>query len=137
MRRRTKARVWALQILYAHEITRDPLDRSFESFFSSRKVSEDKKAYTKRLLDCFESRREEIDRLIAESVANWKIERLSIIDKNILRISICELLYLPDIPGKASISEAVNLSHIFGGEDSPRFVNGVLDSIFHQSSRTM
>jgi len=65
---------------------------------------------------------------------NWRIERLSVIDKNILRVGICELLFHPDIPGKASINEAINLSHMFGGDDSPRFVNGVLDSIFHQSS---
>jgi N utilization substance protein B len=135
MRRRTKARIWTLQILYANEITGDPLQRTFELFFADRVVSDDKKAYTKRLLDCYEKKKEEIDRLIEESVSNWRLDRLSIIDKNILRISICELLYLPDIPGKASINEAVNLSHIFGGDESPGFVNGVLDSILHQSSR--
>jgi len=134
MRRRTKARIWALQIFYAHEIAGAPLKATFESFFAGRVVSEEKKAYTKRLIDCYESNKDEIDRLIRESVSNWRIERLSIIDKNILRISICELLFLPDIPGKASINEAINLSHLFGGEDSPRFVNGVLDSILHQSS---
>lgn len=133
MRRRTKARIWALQILYAHEITRAPLPQTCESFFARRKANKEKKAYTQRILDCFENNREAIDRVIEESVANWRIERLSLIDKNILRISICELLHMPDIPAKASINEAIVLSHWFGGDDSPRFVNGVLDSIFHQA----
>jgi len=139
MRRRSKARIWALQIFYAQEITKDSLITTFESFFESffpgQVVSEEKKAYTKRLVDCYEGNKDKIDSMIEESVSNWRIERLSIIDKNILRISICELLFLPDIPGKASIDEAINLSHLFGGEDSPRFVNGVLDAILHQTSR--
>ncbi len=134
MKRRTKARIWALQILYAQEFTKEPLQKTFEMFFSERKVSEEKKAYTRRLLETYDERKDEIDHMIEESVANWRIERLSIIDKNILRIGICELLYHPDVPGKASINEAINLSHMFGGDDSPRFVNGVLDSILHQSS---
>jgi N utilization substance protein B len=134
MKRRTKARIWALQILYAQEFTKEPLQKTFEMFFSERKVSEEKKAYTQRLLKTYDERKDEIDHLIEESVANWRIERLSIIDKNILRIGICELLYHTDVPGKASINEAINLSHMFGGDDSPRFVNGVLDSILHQSS---
>jgi len=133
MKRRTKARIWALQILYAHEITERPLPHTFQLFFGDREVSAEKKAYTRRLLDCYMDKSEEINDLIERSVANWRIERLSIIDKNILRISICELLFLSDIPGKASINEAVNLSHLFGGENSPGFVNGVLDSILHQS----
>ncbi len=133
MKRRTKARIWALQILYAHEITERPLPHTFQLFFRDREVSAEKKAYTRRLLDCYMDKSEEINDLIERSVANWRIERLSIIDKNILRISICELLFLSDIPGKASINEAVNLSHLFGGENSPGFVNGVLDSILHQS----
>jgi len=136
MRRRTKSRVWALQILYAHEITEKSIYFTSRLFFKDREVSREKKAYTRRLLDCYEERQEEVDDLIEKSVANWRMDRLSIIDKNILRISICELLFLSDIPGKASINEAVNLSHLFGGEDSPGFVNGVLDAILHQASET-
>jgi N utilization substance protein B len=136
MKRRTKARIWTLQILYAHEITCNPIAEVSERFFRDRDVSETKKAYTDRLLECYESRRDEVDGLIEESVANWRVERLSLIDKNILRISICELLYLRDIPGKASINEAIELSRIFGGDDSPRFINGVLDFVLHHPLRT-
>ena len=136
MRRRTKARVWALQILYANEFRKEPLRKTFDLFFSEREVSEEKKAYTERLIETFEANRSDVDRMIEGSLANWRMDRLSIIDKNILRIGICEILFHPDVPGKASINEAINLSHMFGGDDSPRFVNGVLDSILHQSSRT-
>jgi N utilization substance protein B len=130
MRRRTKARIWALQILYANEITGEALQETFDSFFKDRTTaSMEKREYTRRLLKCYDGHRKDVDRMIEDSVSNWRIERLSMIDRNILRIGISELLFLPDIPEKVSIDEAINLSHIFGGNDSPRFVNGVLDSI--------
>ncbi len=135
MKRRTKARIWTLQILYAHEITGNPIAEVSEMYFRERDVSKTKKAYTEILLECYESNRQEVDGLIEESVSNWRVDRLSVIDKNILRISICELLYMPDIPGKASINEAIELSRIFGGDDSPRFVNGVLDFVLRHPSR--
>jgi N utilization substance protein B len=136
MRRRTKARVWALQILYAAEISGTPVLAQSDAFFREIDAAEDKKAFTRRILECFDAHAEAVDRQIEEAVANWRMERLSIIDKNILRISICELLYMEDIPGKASVDEAVGLSHIFGGDDSPRFVNGVLDSILHRPTES-
>jgi len=132
MRRRTKARVWALQILYASEISGTPPLEEFDAFFREIEAAEDKKAFTRRILECCVAHTEEIDRQIEQASANWRIDRLSIIDKNILRIGIGELLYLPDVPGKAAISEALGLSHIFGGDDSPRFINGVLDAILHR-----
>ena len=132
MRRRPNARVWALQILYASEISGMTLFEEFDDFFREIEAAEDKQAFTRRILECFATHATEIDRRIEEAVANWRMERLSIIDKNILRIGIAELLYLPDVPGKAAITEALGLCHIFGGDDSPRFVNGVLDAILHR-----
>jgi transcription antitermination factor NusB len=75
----------------------------------------------------------EVDRWVQNSLENWRLERLSVMDRSILRISATELLYLEDIPPKVSIQEGIHLAEAYGGRDSPRFVNGVLDALFKRS----
>ncbi|MBU1113276.1 MAG: transcription antitermination factor NusB, partial [Candidatus Omnitrophica bacterium] len=72
----------------------------------------------------------QIDSLIKKYVKNWGIDRMAVIDRNILRIACFELTFLDDIPPKVSINEAIELAKRFGDMDSPRFVNGVLDKIY-------
>ncbi|MFP4459314.1 MAG: transcription antitermination factor NusB [Candidatus Zixiibacteriota bacterium] len=72
---------------------------------------------------------EKLDDIIKEYSTNWDIERISIIDRNILRMSLAELLFFEDISGKITINEAVELAKKYGGEDSPRFINGILDAV--------
>ena len=72
---------------------------------------------------------EELDKIITDYSTNWDIDRISIIDRNILRLALSELLFFPDISGKISINEAVELAKDYGGEDSPRFINGILDAV--------
>lgn len=74
--------------------------------------------------------REDLDKLIGKASKNWRIERMSRVDRNILRIAVFEVLYMGDIPPKVSIDEAVELGKRFGTEDSGAFVNGVLDCIY-------
>jgi N utilization substance protein B len=74
----------------------------------------------------------EIDSTLADAAENWDVERMSIIDRNILRIAIAELRYVEDVPWKVAIDEAVTLASRYGGADSPRFVNGVLDALAHK-----
>ena len=76
-----------------------------------------------------------LDEIIKKYVENWEIGRLAIIDKNILRMGIFELLFLDDIPPKVSINEAIELAKKFGDVDSARFVNGVLDRIYKEESK--
>jgi len=71
----------------------------------------------------------EIDDLIHSSSKNWKISRMPVVDRNIMRIAVYELLYCPDIPAKVSINEAVDIGKKYGTRDSGAFVNGVLDRI--------
>lgn len=73
--------------------------------------------------------REEIDKLIASASEHWRIERMSVVDRNILRIALFEMLYCPDIPPKVSINEAVDLGKAFGTEESGAFINGILDHL--------
>ncbi len=73
--------------------------------------------------------RAEIDGLIKRFSEHWRLERMSIVDRNILRLAVFELLNRPDIPAKVSINEAVDLGKKFGSEDSGSFINGILDGI--------
>jgi len=70
-----------------------------------------------------------IDPLIEENSENWTLKRMAVVDRNILRLAVFELLYCPDIPFKATLNEAVELAKKFGSEDSSAFINGILDKI--------
>lgn len=75
------------------------------------------------------SRRQEIDQLISESSHNWRLDRMSRIDRNVLRLGIYELLHCPEIPRKVTLNEAVELGKSFGAEESAAFINGLLDRV--------
>jgi N utilization substance protein B len=75
------------------------------------------------------ARREEIDRLIREQARNWRIERMPVVDRNILRLAIFELLEAEDVPKIVILDEAVDLAKLYGSEQSGRFVNGILDGL--------
>ena len=78
---------------------------------------------------------EEIDAYIGSALENWHLDRVSSIDRGILRIGAVEIFYLDEIPPKVSIQEAILLAEAYGGNDSPRFVNGVLDAVFKEQSK--
>lgn len=134
MRRRHKARRWVLQILYAWEVRDRPgrLADEAAEFFERRRIGPETRGFAEELIAVLEAHLEGIDRVLAESAENWDPERMSIVDRNVLRIALAELLHFPDIPFKVSIDEAVTLARRYGGADSPRFVNGVLDAAAHR-----
>ncbi len=130
MKRRSKARALALQVLYAWEMREgEGLREVGERMLAERESSEETQAFTRRLLAELAERRTEIDALLAESTTNWELHRLSVVDRNVLRLAACEFLAFPDVPFRVVIDEAVNLARRYGGEESPRFVNGVLDAL--------
>jgi N utilization substance protein B len=134
MRRRHKARRWTLQILYAWEVrSRErPLTEEAAEFFERRRVGSQTREHAERLIGVLAERMTEIDEALAGAAENWDLERMSIIDRNVLRIAIAELRYVEDVPWKVAIDEAVTLASRYGGSDSPRFVNGVLDALAHK-----
>jgi N utilization substance protein B len=134
MRRRHKARRWALQILYAWEVrgSERPLADDAKEFFSRRQIASQTREYAERLIAALSDNLAEIDSTLADAAENWDVDRMSIIDRNILRIAIAELRYVEDVPWKVAIDEAVTLASRYGGADSPRFVNGVLDALAHK-----
>jgi N utilization substance protein B len=132
--RRQKARRWVLQILYAWEVRgRDrALGEEADDFFARRTIASETRGYAERLVQAIASRFDDIDALLADASERWDPARMSIVDRNILRIALAEFLALDDVPSKVSIDEAVQLAGRYGGADSPRFVNGILDAIAHR-----
>lgn len=131
MKRRTKARRWVLQILYAWEIRgrEQPLAHEATDFFARRKIASETRNFALELLAAIENHEEEIARRLQTGASNWDLSRMSIVDRCILSMAVAEFVYLTDVPWKATIDEAVELARRYGGEDSPRFVNGVLDAV--------
>ena len=100
--------------------------------YSSSKALE----FAQELAEGVVEHQEEIDRLIQKYSQNWRLERMNVTDRNILRLATYELLYRPDIPPKVSLNEAIELAKEFGTEDSPAFVNGILDAVYrHEVQR--
>lgn len=129
---RSRARAWTLQILYRHE-TEDrsrPIDEVFESVARTRHISPARIPMIRGLLDTIEEREPEIDTQLSLFTRNWRLDRLSRIDRSILRIGAAEILFSPEVPGPVAIQEAVRLASRYGGNESSGFVNGVLDAIY-------
>jgi transcription antitermination protein NusB len=137
MRARSKARGWALQALYAWEGQGRPvpLGTSFRAFADERNIAPASREYLDVLVKVLVDRETEIDRAVDASLTNWRIERLSVIDRNILRIAAAEILYVEDVPPLVSIQEAIVLAEKYGTHESPRFVNGVLDALMRRAGR--
>jgi N utilization substance protein B len=91
--------------------------------------------YVHRVVEGTIEHRDEIDRLIAEAAPEWPLDQISIIDKSILRLAAYELLKDQDIPPKVAINEAVEIAKTFGGENSSKFINGVLGTLYRNSDR--
>ncbi len=119
----------ALQVLFYDDIS--CYDRAINlRLFSKAFPSEKNTEFFTRLVTGVWRYRCEIDIIIKEHSNNWKIHRISYVDRNILRIAVFEMIYCKDIPSRVSINEAVDLGKRFGTEESGAFINGILDSIY-------
>ena len=128
---RRRARELALQVLYQMEITGDPSPAGPDSFwghFPSRAGARD---FAQRLVAGTVEHRAAIDGFLEDAVENWKLGRMSKVDLIILRLATYELLFCPDIPLSVSIDEAIEIGSRYGSDDSPTFINGVLDQVAH------
>ena len=97
---------------------------------ATRRISPARLPYLRQVLALLDEHLSDIDRALQESLENWRLERLSSLDRGILRMAAVEMLHLPEVPPKVSIQEAIRLAEAYGGNDSPRFVNGVLDALY-------
>jgi N utilization substance protein B len=125
----------AVQVLYAWEARGgedEELVPMLSDLASSHKVSERNLFYAEVLVRVVSRCRAEIDAAIDRNLRNWKFSRLSVIDRNILRLGVAEILFVDDVPGPVSIREMLRLAERYGTPESPRFVNGVLDAVLRE-----
>ena len=127
----TLARKHALQLMYQGEIlekTRRELIDNGQLVPETQGLGE----YALMLLDGAKENLEAIDELIESASDNWTLDRVPVVDRSLLRLTTYEMRYVDDVPVSVSINEAVNLAKEFGGDDSPRFINGILGRIATQ-----
>ena len=132
MRKRTKARENVLQMLYQGDITGGNWQETLESFWESsdrEDITSELKDFSAELLGGVAQHLQEIDKKISKYAANWQLERMAFVDRNIMRLGCFELLYRADIPPKVAINEAVELAKKYSGLESGKFVNAILDQI--------
>lgn len=134
-RDRSRARAWAVQVLYRWESAGggETILQALSTVLETRTVSPRRLAYLELLLEALQDHLPEVDRVLQNALENWRLDRLSVMDRSILRISGTELLFLDEIPPKVSIQEGIHLAEAYGGRDSPSFVNGVLDAVYKRS----
>jgi N utilization substance protein B len=132
MRKRTKAREFALQILYEIDITHDDYAICLEVFWNAHledNIEEEVKKFTTELIKGVTENLEIINEKISRYANNWELKRMAVVDRNVLRISCYELMFCDDIPAKVSINEAIELAKKYSNPEAGKFVNGILDKI--------
>ena len=123
------ARRAAIQMLYQIDLTNQSPCEVMESFWKTFTVSQKVKTFADYLVQETWKRKEEIDSVIGKIALNWNLKRMAVVDRNILRLASCEILYIDDIPSKVSINEAIELAKHFSDIESAKFVNGILDKV--------
>ncbi len=131
---RSKAREAALKILYQLDVTKDSPHEGCLLYFRHHRVSVNSQPFVTGLVQGTVEHLAQIDPLLTQHATNWTLERMSIVDRNVLRLGAFELLFAEETPPKVVINEAVELAKRFGTPDSGKFVNGVLDAI-HKSKQ--
>ncbi len=126
---RHKAREVALQVLYEIDSVGHSSDEAMDRILSRIEVSEDVAGFARELVNGVIQNRAQLDQNIRDFAPAWPLEQISIVDRNILRIAIFEILLDNKIPIKGAINAAVELAKTFGSNNSSRFVNGVLGSV--------
>jgi transcription antitermination protein NusB len=126
---RRKAREMAMQALFYMDERRDFSEETFERFCANFAPKPEVRPYFLRLVHGVLKCRIDLDALIERFSENWSLNRMSGVDRNLMRIAVFELVWCLDIPAKVSINEAVDIGKKFGAEESGAFINGILDSI--------
>ena len=143
MGQRRKSREIALQMLYQMEVTGQPPHEVIGLYYEMTSSDEDNmpdraesfRPFAEEIVNGVFAHRSGLDAMIVAASENWRIERMSIIDRNVLRIALYEMLYCFEIPPKVSINEAIDLGKTFGSPDSGAFINGILDHLLPEVNR--
>jgi N utilization substance protein B len=131
-RRRSRER--AIQVLFQWDI-HGTAEHWLDDFWIRHPEPPEVREFADRLVDGVMAHRDELDQLIGVHATNWKVSRMPVVDRNILRAALYELLWMPDVPAKVTVNEAIELAKKFADEETKRFVNGVLDHVLKDSPR--
>jgi len=127
---RRKAREYALQMLFQWDITHDSIDQVAATFFQNQpEESEIVVEFARQLVMNTVEHVEQIDAFIRRHAEHWRLDRMATVDRNILRLAVQEFLYDKETPKTVVINEAIEIARRFSAQESPMFINGVLDSI--------
>ncbi len=133
MRKRTQARESALKVMYQKEMTGETAQVTLRSFFeSSEKMDLELRQFIEKLVEGVERDTVALDQRVEAVAENWSMARMAVLDRNILRMAVLEMTTMTETPPKVVINEAVNLAKKYSGENSGKFVNGVLDKLMRQ-----
>ncbi len=131
---RHQSRERALQILFQYDIHGRP-GLWLDVFWMENEATDEVKAFAERLVAGVLEKKKDLDALIGKYATNWKISRMPIVDRNILRAGVYELLWMDDVPAKVTVNEAIELAKSFGDDDASKFVNGILDHVLTKEPR--
>jgi N utilization substance protein B len=126
---RRKAREYALQMLFQWDITHDPIETIAGSFWENHEEQQAVIEFARRLVTQTVEHVEKIDVVIQSHAEHWRLDRMAVVDRNILRLATQELLFDTETPGTVVINEAIEIARRYSAQESPQFINGILDSI--------
>ncbi len=126
---RRKSREAALKILYALDTNGQTAEQGLTAYFDHFAEEGESAEFTNTIVRGVGEHLEKLDEVIRTASQNWRLERMARVDRNILRLAAYELLHVPSVPRRVSLNEAIELGKRYGAEDSPAFVNGILDRI--------
>ena len=132
MGKRRSSRELALKFLYQFELNKGDLDEQIKLFLERNSSQEGVENFMKELVVSLIDKMEEVDGIIQKFSDHWVLDRMTVIDRNILRMGTCELLFNFPTPPKVVINEAIDIAKKYGNEDSPEFINGILDKVFNE-----
>ena len=125
---RRRGREYALQMLYAMDLTEYAPDQVFAGFYALQDLNRDAFYYARCLVDGVHSHLHEIDPVLSKYAEHWKIHRMAVVDRNLLRLGLFELMFQKEIPFPIIINEALEIVKEFSDQESTQFLNGILDA---------
>ncbi|NTW48354.1 MAG: transcription antitermination factor NusB [Chlorobiales bacterium] len=130
---RRHVRESVMQVLYAFEMRKEDIEKVAQGVLPDDLLTDIKaKDFAFKIINSILSNRDQIDAFIERHADNWELSRMAIIDKNLMRIAIAEMLFLDDVPPKVSINEAIEIAKKFSTDKSSKFVNGILDATYNE-----
>jgi transcription antitermination factor NusB len=132
MGKRRLSRELTLKFLYQFELNGGELDEEIKLFLKQNSSKKDVESFMRGLVFSLIDKVKEIDEIIQKFSDHWVLDRMTVIDRNILRMGVCELLFDFSTPPKVVINEAIDIAKKYGNEDSPEFINGILDKVYKE-----